>query len=149
MYNSITHHSPWAYLMDQKQEVKWPEFCFRSCDLENRKHGYPLNNKDKCQVMFLHCLLGNRNVDYLRLKIPTVLVIYFQPILLTLRCPTAHVICFPVVILTLHNSTFCPQGAFMSLICFVEQTAMISAYSIVTEKERLYCAVQAEPLHIT
>jgi len=92
--------------------------------------------------------LETRNVDYLWLKIPTVLVVYFQPVLLTFHCPAAHVICFPVVIITLHNSMFCPQGAFMSLICFVEQTAKIAAYSIVTENECLYCAVQAVSLHI-
>lgn len=38
--------------MDQKQAVKWLDFCFRSCDLENRKHGYPLNNKNECKGTF-------------------------------------------------------------------------------------------------
>jgi hypothetical protein len=39
-------------------------------------------------------------------KVPAVLVIYFQPVLLTLRCPAAHVICFPVVTVTLPLTSF-------------------------------------------
>jgi len=53
--------------------------------------------------------------------------------------------------LTFTNSTFCPHSLFMCFVWILEQTAIISLYSInwlvfITESECVYCAVRTRSL---
>jgi len=55
--------------------------------------------------------------------------------------------------LPFNNSTFCPHNVFMCFVWILEQTAIISLYSInwlvcITETECVYCAVRTGSLNI-